>query len=1225
MRTFLRFVSTVALVGVTGFQVRVARAETQKVEVPSVGVVTLDCATPGGWRFDFTAEKASDGADVVRVRLTADRPEVPPVFDVRWSVSQRDVHHLWTPESTHYGIPWGQVMSSEVSSWMPLYAFLDANDGNRYTYACTESCRHVEFRSPINEVAMALRGSFRFFAVPEAPIAEYETAIRFDARPIFYGEAIAAASDWMCREAGIVPMRSCEAAFDPLYSSWYVFHQDVSSDLIEEECRLAAELGMKSVITDDGWQIDLPLGNREWGGYRLCGDWKNGRNFPDMAEHVRRVQNMGLKYLLWYSVPFVGEKSSNFARFKGKYLPVENCCAGAWTLDPRFPEVREFLVSTYEQALKSWNLDGFKLDFIGRFTLKGIDPAIAENYAGRDIKSIPLAVERLMTDVMTRLQAIKPDILIEFRQPYIGPCIRRFGNMIRAADCPCSMVENRTRIARLRLTSGETAVHADMLEWRADETPESAARCILNSIFGVVQYSVRLKTLPESQRRMVAHWIRFSQEQRAALLQGAFRPHYPASDYPLLEGESAKSRVLGVYQDGLIVPTGSADRPVYLLNAANVETLTVDFAAIPARVEAFDTFGNSAGTRSVASAGISRVPVPRAGYLRVEWPANDDTSQDILIEAESFVEKGGWVTDTQFMDQMGSPFLLAHGLGKRVADAKTSFEASSAGVHIVYVRTRNWNAPWSSHPAGLFQVSVNGVELPTTLGAGASEWTWRRAGEAVLSKGMNTVALQDLTGFDGRCDAIVFAAKERTSAELDAFHAAEQAAKPEARKTYDFVVVGGGVAGICAAVTAARQGLRTALVHDRPVLGGNNSSEVRVHLGAYANLPPYPRLGDVLVELAPATGGNARSAEVYEDARKLAVVKAEKNVDLYLNTHANAVENAPDGAIAAVVGVNVETGDRTVFAAPLFADTTGDGTIGYLAGADFRMGREGRSEYGEPWAPETGDTMTMGASVQWRAVTNGVTTTFPAASWMLPFNEQTAHPGLRGDWNWETGLKRNQISEFERVRDYGLLVVFSNWSYVKNAHSNRADFASAELDWVAYNAGKRESRRLLGDFVLTENHLMNREVQPDGTCATTWTIDQHFPKEASVTGFAGEAFQADSHNHRIWPYPIPYRCFYSRNVPNLFMAGRDISVSHVALGTTRLMRTHGMMGEVVGLAAAVCFENACRPRAVYERHFDRLKAKMEKGAGDGKVHPSQTYNCQRSLDPDISAKVQQLR
>ena len=154
---------------------------------------------------------------------------------------------------------------------------------------------------------------------------------------------------------------------------------------------------------------------------------------------------------------------------------------------------------------------------------------------------------------------------------------------------------------------------------------------------------------------------------------------------------------------------------------------------------------------------------------------------------------------------------------------------------------------------------------------------------------------------------------------------------------------------------------------------------------------------------------------------------------------------------------------------------------------------------------------------------------------------------------------------------------------------------------------------------------MNREVQPDGTCATTWTIDQHFPKEASVTGFAGEAFQADSHNHRIWPYPIPYRCFYSRNVPNLFMAGRDISVSHVALGTTRLMRTHGMMGEVVGLAAAVCFENACRPRAVYERHFDRLKAKMEKGAGDGKVHPSQTYNCQRSLDPDISLKVQQLR
>ena len=148
----------------------------------------------------------------------------------------------------------------------------------------------------------------------------------------------------------------------------------------------------------------------------------------------------------------------------------------------------------YEKAVRKWDIDGLKLDFIGRFALVDgvVDPAVAEDFAGRDIKSIPLAVDAMLSDVVLRLKAVKPDILVEFRQPYVGPGIRRFGNMLRATDCPLSMVENRTRIARLRLTSGRTAVHSDMLEWHFDETAESAARCILNAIFGVVQYSMHL-------------------------------------------------------------------------------------------------------------------------------------------------------------------------------------------------------------------------------------------------------------------------------------------------------------------------------------------------------------------------------------------------------------------------------------------------------------------------------------------------------------------------------------------------------------------------------------------------------------------------------------------------------------------------------------------------------------------------------------------------------------
>ena len=596
-------------------------------------------------------------------------------------------------------------------------------------------------------------------------------------------------------------------------------------------------------------------------------------------------------------------------------------------------------------------------------------------------------------------------------------------------------------------------------------------------------------------------------------------------------------------------------------------------------------------------------------------------AKTIFIEAESFDDWGGWVNDTQFMDQMGSPYLLAHGLGKPVADAKTTF-VGNGWKYDVWVRTRNWTAYWHPgwrlHPgAGTFNIVVNGEKLPNVIGGqGSGEWEWVKAGEVTLKVGENTVALHDLDGFDGRVDAIVFSTKGSSE-----FTPRDSLLRESVGKTmppYDVVVVGGGIAGICAAISSARLGLKTALIHDRPVLGGNNSSEVRVHLGAYANLPPYPRLGDVVAEIGPKAGGNAREASVYEDDRKMKVVKETKGLDLYLNQHVNRVCKDDEGRIIAVGSQDTRNGDRYVFKGSWFVDCTGDGSVGYRAGADFRMGREAKSETNEPDAPEKADMITMGASVQWYAEKADGDAAFPVRPWMLKtINEQNCSPHLKGDWWWEAGLGRDQIAEGEYIRDYGLLVAFSNWAFVKNGYSKKDVFADKELKWVAYNAGRRESRRLLGDFILDQNHLRNKDFQPDGTCATTWTTDLHLPKTARESKFEGEPYQSNSLNEKIWPYPIPYRCLYSRNVPNLFMAGRDISVTHIALGTTRLMRTHGMMGEVVGMAASICKKHGCNPRDVYTTHLDELKELMTKGVGDGKKHPRQDYNCQSSLDPDI--------
>ena len=571
----------------------------------------------------------------------------------------------------------------------------------------------------------------------------------------------------------------------------------------------------------------------------------------------------------------------------------------------------------------------------------------------------------------------------------------------------------------------------------------------------------------------------------------------------------------------------------------------------------------------------------------------------ICLEAEQFKERGGWAVDSQFIDQMGSSFLLAHGMGKPVADAVTTFECPTAGTYHVWARTRNWTAPWSIHAAGTFTVKVNGKELPSVLGRGAGGWLWQKAGEVRLEKGTVTVALHDLTGFDGRCDAVCLTAGEAPSR--------PDAPAPSRTVKADFVVCGGGIAGTCAAISAARLGLKVALVQDRPMLGGANSSEVRVHLGGTMNLGPYPRLGDVVAEIGPAKGGNAQPAERYEDQRKLDAVSAEKNISLFLNTRIVAAKKDGD-RIASVTGRDVVTGALTVFDAPLFADCTGDANVGFLAGADFRMGRESRAETGEDMAPEKADKMTMGASVQWYTKDAGKSVAFPAEPWMIAFNEQNCEHGLRGDWDWETGMMRDQINEFERIRDYGMLVVYSNWSFLKNKSAKRAKYANREFAWVAYVAGKRESRRLMGDHILKQQDIFDFVPYPDGTCCTTWAIDLHYPIPRNTKHYDGEPFRSICTHNKHYAYPIPYRCLYSRNVSNLFMAGRNISVTHVALGTTRVMRTTGMMGEVVGMAARVCKDHGCLPRGVYESHLDDLKALMKKGVGTGKPQPPQNYN-----------------
>lgn len=588
---------------------------------------------------------------------------------------------------------------------------------------------------------------------------------------------------------------------------------------------------------------------------------------------------------------------------------------------------------------------------------------------------------------------------------------------------------------------------------------------------------------------------------------------------------------------------------------------------------------------------------------------------DLWVEAESFSDKGGWVVDQQFMDQMGSPYLLAHGMGVAVADASTLVEIPVSGDYYVYVRTYNWTSPWhKGNGPGSFMITVNGHKLSMVLGTQGDRWMWQSAGKVKIKKGTTRIALHDLSGFDGRVDAIYFTTEQGSvppsdGEELRMFRRnqlkLDNVAPLEGK--YDLVVVGGGIAGMSAAISAARLGCKVALINDRMVLGGNNSSEVRVHLGGRIEVGTYKHLGDLQKEFGPSRGGNAQDADNYEDQKKLDCIRREKNITLFLGYHFNAIEKE-GSVIKSVTAANIFSGKELRFEAPLFADCTGDGTMGFLAGADFMMGREGSGEFGENIAPPQADKMTMGASVQWNTMDSGKPSAFPKFNYGVTFADTTCEKVTMGEWTWETGMNLNQIDDFEKIRDYGMLVVYSNWSYLKNYLKDNSRFRNLQLKWVAYVAGKRESRRLVGDYILKEDDLLKNVFHEDATCATTWTIDLHKPDPVNSKNFAGREFKATTNHISIYPYGVPYRCLYSRNVDNLFMAGRNISVTHVALGTVRVMRTTGMMGEVVGMAATLCKQYGVLPRGVYQHYLPQLKQLMQRGVGNGNLPNNQTYN-----------------
>jgi len=584
-------------------------------------------------------------------------------------------------------------------------------------------------------------------------------------------------------------------------------------------------------------------------------------------------------------------------------------------------------------------------------------------------------------------------------------------------------------------------------------------------------------------------------------------------------------------------------------------------------------------------------------------------------EAERIEDAGGWVNDTQFVDQMGSPYLLAIGRGEPVKDATTTFIVPGPGKYRLWARTKDW-AP--KHHPGQFRILVNGKAVDHVFGqSGKAGWRWEDGGVVDLRR-KTTLALRDLTGYYSRCDAIVLAA------DLDWTPPDEPKALAAARlkhggvsavvkkmPVHDVVVVGGGLAGCTAAVAAARNGASVALIQNRPVLGGNASPEILVPpVGVWPWMKRHPlAVGETGLIEEYRTPGRQLVVEGKLYSKRLErLVRLEPNLDLHLNTHGTGVEMAPGatGRIAAVLAMDVRTGQRMRFAAKLFIDCTGDAVIGAAAGAEYRTGKEPKAMYNEPWAPEKPSKHTMGNGLKYYHGPTGKGQPFKAPAWVYTFPTcESFSPGrhpkfitndeIQGQWKLELGGTRDTIADAEEIRDDLLRLIYGLWDHTKNRcpqNSQRA--ADHKLLWVGHVTGKRENRRLIGDHVLTQNDIGKQTRFPDRVAMGGWSVDDHYPAGFFHKGPTAMQYDKKGHHYKGVLFSIPFRCLYSKNVENLMMAGRDVSTSHLGMSNIRVMLTCAVMGHATGTGAGMCIGLNTTPRELYRKHIADLQQQLLK-------------------------------
>jgi alpha-galactosidase len=558
-----------------------------------------------------------DGIETVNVSFAAPtQPGETPV--VAWYEPLHEVIGVWTPTGdTNKGLEyeWDSGRTSRNVFGAPVFSFFGADDHARVTVAVAETMHAVRIRHGVHEEDGTAH--IRVY-LPVSPCV-----IRVDRRRLPLADALAATTAWWDARRRHPVLAAPNVARASFYSTWYSFHQDLDEAALREECRRAAALGMAGIIIDDGWQTDDATR-----GYATCGDWRpHPAKITDIAAFVAFAHGLDLRVLLWFAVPFVGHDSAAYATLRHAALRAttdhawEQHDRGWIVLDPRCPDARDHVVDAAVRAVREWEVDGLKLDFVDEFAT-GAD-TVPFDPTRMDVGTVEEGADLLLFTIRERLTAIRPDVLIEFRQQYVGPDMRAYGNVFRANDCPASALANRVRTIDLRLLSGSTAIHSDMLMWHREDSVESAALQFVSVLFSAPQLSVRLDAQSEGQIAMIRWWLDVFSRYRSVLHRGALRVYGAAANYTRVETVSDAVRVVVLYGEGFVEigPDDVGRQEVVVVNGSGHRTV-----AIGARAGGWNgTIHDASGQvidRLTLTTGAKHhgYPVRRYDRLFSRWP-----------------------------------------------------------------------------------------------------------------------------------------------------------------------------------------------------------------------------------------------------------------------------------------------------------------------------------------------------------------------------------------------------------------------------------------------------------------------------------------------------------------------------------------------------------------------------------------------------------------------------